>query len=167
MGDTINATPTTCRARAEAAAVNLKDKAKDHPGRLAGLSPGIKDLDRVAGVRCSATALIGNSGRGRSDDRIVERTQAELKTVSTHGRKVGRRPVVTYKKLEQARAHINDPLFAWSRAAGLAARCSKRRFLTSEQALDWRNRNRMSRSGLYLKSQDIVPYLISVFSENG
>ncbi|NOX74554.1 MAG: amidase, partial [Alphaproteobacteria bacterium] len=47
----VNAMPTTCRARAEVAIVDLDDSAKDHPGWLAGLPIGIKDLDRVQGVR--------------------------------------------------------------------------------------------------------------------
>jgi amidase len=47
----INATPTTCRARAEAAIAGLGESNKDHPGWLAGLPIGIKDLDRVKGVR--------------------------------------------------------------------------------------------------------------------
>ena len=51
-----------------------------------------------------------------------------------------------------------NPLFDWSRSAELSARCSKRRFSTSEQALDWRNRNNTGRSGLCLKSQNVVPY---------
>ena len=50
-----------------------------------------------------------------------------------------------------------DP-FAWARAAELAERCSKRRFLTSEQAFNWRIRNSTGRSGLCLKSQNVVPY---------
>ena len=58
-----------------------------------------------------------------------------------------------------------DPLFAWSKAAELAAKCSKRRFLTSEQALDWRNRNSTSRSGLCLKSQNVVTYRTFLSSE--
>ena len=41
---------------------------------------------------------------------IVERTQAGLKAATTHGRKGGRKPVVTHKNLEQARAHISDEL---------------------------------------------------------
>ena len=47
----INAMPTTCRARAEAFAETLDDSHRDHPGWLAGLPLGIKDLDRVKGVR--------------------------------------------------------------------------------------------------------------------
>ena len=59
-----------------------------------------------------------------------------------------------------------DPLFAWWRVPELAARCSKRRFLTSEQALDWRNRNSTVRSGLCLKSKNVVPYWTFLSREN-
>jgi amidase len=47
----INAMPTTCRERAENAVLALDSVHKDHPGYLAGLPLGIKDLDRVKGVR--------------------------------------------------------------------------------------------------------------------
>jgi len=47
----INAMPTTCRERAEKALASLDDALKDHPGYLAGLPLGIKDLERVKGVR--------------------------------------------------------------------------------------------------------------------
>lgn len=47
----INAMPTTCRDRAEAAISALDDSKKDHPGWLAGLPIGIKDLDKISGVR--------------------------------------------------------------------------------------------------------------------
>ena len=47
----VNATPTLCRERAEMAAANLDDSLKDHPGWLAGLPIGIKDLTPVQGVR--------------------------------------------------------------------------------------------------------------------
>ncbi|MFT5639248.1 MAG: amidase [Paracoccaceae bacterium] len=47
----INAMPTTCRERAENALEMLDSADKDHPGYLAGLPLGIKDLDRVKGVR--------------------------------------------------------------------------------------------------------------------
>ena len=36
--------------------------------------------------------------------------------------------------------------------------------LNSEQALDWRNRNSTGRSGLCLKSQNVVPYRAFLFS---
>lgn len=47
----INALPITCQERAEAALGNLGDGDRDHPGWLAGLPIGIKDLDKVSGVR--------------------------------------------------------------------------------------------------------------------
>ena len=52
-------------------------------------------------------------------DLIVERTQAGLKAATTHGRKGGRKPVVTHKKLEQARAHISGGLTVREAAARL------------------------------------------------
>ena len=45
----VNAMPTICEARARAA--RLDDAEADHPGWLAGLPIGIKDLTPVAGVR--------------------------------------------------------------------------------------------------------------------
>jgi amidase len=47
----INATPTLCPERAYARAAALDETHKDHPGWLGGLPIGIKDLDRVKGVR--------------------------------------------------------------------------------------------------------------------
>lgn len=47
----VNAMPTTCRDRAEQALATLAEADKDHPGYLAGLPLGIKDLERVTGVR--------------------------------------------------------------------------------------------------------------------
>ncbi|MEO9903843.1 MAG: recombinase family protein [Nisaea sp.] len=52
-------------------------------------------------------------------DLIVERTQAGLKAATTRGRKGGRKPVVTLKKLEQAKAHISDGLTVREAAARL------------------------------------------------
>lgn len=53
----VNAMPITCRSRAEAAAIRLDDTMRDHPGWLAGLPLGIKDLTAVAGVRCTSGSL--------------------------------------------------------------------------------------------------------------
>jgi amidase len=53
----INATPTLCPDRAYAHAKALDDRHSDHPGWLAGLPIGIKDLDRVKGVRCTYGTL--------------------------------------------------------------------------------------------------------------
>lgn len=47
----INAMPTLCPERAYAAAEALGHDQTDHPGWLGGLPLGIKDLDRVKGVR--------------------------------------------------------------------------------------------------------------------
>lgn len=55
-------------------------------------------------------------------DLIVERAQAGLKAAVTRGRKGWRKPVVTSKKLEQARADISG---------GLAVREAAARFKTS------------------------------------
>lgn len=52
-------------------------------------------------------------------DLIVERTQAGLKAAATRGRKGGRKPVVTPKKLEQAKAYISDGLTVREAAARL------------------------------------------------
>ena len=52
-------------------------------------------------------------------DLIIERTQAGLKAAATRGRKGGRKPVVTPKKLEQAKAHISDGLTVREAAARL------------------------------------------------
>ena len=47
----VNAMPTTCIDRAEAAIAALPQGERDHPAWLAGLPMGIKDLNTVAGVR--------------------------------------------------------------------------------------------------------------------
>ena len=52
-------------------------------------------------------------------DLIVERTQAGLKAAATRGRKGRRKPVVTPKKFEQAKAHIGDGLTIREAAARL------------------------------------------------
>ena len=52
-------------------------------------------------------------------DLIIERTQAGLKAAATRGRKGGRKPVFTPKKLEQARALISDGLTVREAAARL------------------------------------------------
>lgn len=52
-------------------------------------------------------------------DLIAERTQAGLKAAATRGRKGGRKPVVTPKKLEQAKAHIGEGLTVREAAARL------------------------------------------------
>tara|TARA_R110002110_G_scaffold414492_1_gene644684 strand:- start:33 stop:623 length:591 start_codon:yes stop_codon:yes gene_type:complete len=52
-------------------------------------------------------------------DLIIERTQAGLKAAAARGRKGGRKPVVTLKKIEQAKAHISDGLTVREAAARL------------------------------------------------
>jgi DNA invertase Pin-like site-specific DNA recombinase len=52
-------------------------------------------------------------------DLIIERTQAGLKAAAARGRKGGRKPVVTPKKVEQAKAYINDGLTDREAAARL------------------------------------------------
>ncbi len=47
----VNAMPTTCRRRAELALAELDTNQQGHPGWLGGLPLGIKDLDKVKGVR--------------------------------------------------------------------------------------------------------------------
>ena len=49
----INAMPTLCPERAWAAAGALDRAQSGHPGWLGGIPLGIKDLDKVAGVRCT------------------------------------------------------------------------------------------------------------------
>lgn len=51
VGGVINAMPTTCFDRARDRAAHLPGDATDHPGWLAGLPIGVKDLNAVAGVR--------------------------------------------------------------------------------------------------------------------
>ncbi len=50
----VNAMPTVCPDRARAAAKALSNAHADHPGWLGGLPLGIKDLDRVKGVRTTS-----------------------------------------------------------------------------------------------------------------
>ncbi len=52
-------------------------------------------------------------------DLIIERTQAGLEAAAARGRKGGRKPVVTPKKIEQAKAHIRDGLTVREAAARL------------------------------------------------
>ena len=57
----VNAMPTTCVERAQAAIGDLAGRDAKHPGWLAGLPVGIKDLNLVAGVRTTfgSPALAG------------------------------------------------------------------------------------------------------------
>ncbi len=71
----VNAVPTLCEARARNAASNLADN-RDHPGWLAGLPIGIKDLTPVKGVRTT----FGTKGLAdfipETSDPLVERLEA-------------------------------------------------------------------------------------------
>lgn len=72
----INSTPTLCRDRAMAAARAIVPAMGDHPGWLAGLPIGIKDLTPVAGVRTT----FGTKGLAdfvpEESDPLVERLEA-------------------------------------------------------------------------------------------
>jgi len=72
----INAMPTTCWDRAEAAIAALAKGESDAPGWLAGLPIGIKDLTPVAGVRTT----FGTKGLAdnipNASDPLVERLEA-------------------------------------------------------------------------------------------
>lgn len=72
----INAMPTTCWDRAEAAITALDTGDRDAPGWLAGLPIGIKDLTPVAGVRTT----FGTKGLSdfipTASDPLVERLEA-------------------------------------------------------------------------------------------
>lgn len=72
----INAMPTTCWDRAEAAILQLETADRDTPGWLAGLPIAIKDLTPVAGVRTT----FGTKGLADfipdASDPLVERLEA-------------------------------------------------------------------------------------------
>ncbi|MFX0542219.1 amidase [Roseovarius sp. S4756] len=72
----INAMPTTCWDRAEAAIAALATGERDAPGWLAGLPVGVKDLTAVAGVRTT----FGTRGLAdhvpEASDPLVERLEA-------------------------------------------------------------------------------------------
>ncbi|PVA09138.1 amidase [Pelagivirga sediminicola] len=72
----INAMPTVCWTRAEAAAGTMAQDCADHPGWLAGLPISIKDLTPVAGVRTT----FGTRGLAdfipAASDPLVERLEA-------------------------------------------------------------------------------------------
>jgi amidase len=71
----INAMPTLCRDRAVAALGNLGTADHDHPGSLAGLPIGIKDLTEVAGVLTTfGTKSKANNIPAKSDP-LVERIE--------------------------------------------------------------------------------------------
>lgn len=72
----INAMPTTCRDRAEAALANLDSADKNHPGYLGGLPIGIKDLTPVAGVRTTLGTVGKANWVPEVSDPLVERLES-------------------------------------------------------------------------------------------
>ncbi len=71
----VNAMPTLCRKRAEAAAKALDNSERDHPGWLGGLPIAIKDLALVAGVRTTMGTLGLADNIPDSSDPLVERLE--------------------------------------------------------------------------------------------
>ncbi|MYA88766.1 MAG: amidase [Boseongicola sp. SB0662_bin_57] len=71
----VNAMPTTCPDRARAAARTLSHEQADHPGWLGGLPLGIKDLDRVKGVRTTFGTLGLSDHVPDFSDHFVERLE--------------------------------------------------------------------------------------------
>lgn len=71
----MNAMPTTCRDRAEASLPALETGPKTHPGWLAGLPVGVKDLTPVKGVRTTfGTRGMANHIPDKSDP-LIERLE--------------------------------------------------------------------------------------------
>lgn len=71
----VNAVPVVCADRARTAAEAL-EKDKDHPGWLAGLPIGIKDLTPVAGVRSTFGTKALADNVPKESDPIVTRLEA-------------------------------------------------------------------------------------------
>jgi amidase len=72
----VNAMPTRCWDRAEAHSTALDDSARDHPGWLAGLPLGIKDLTNVSGVRTTfGTRALADNIPDKTDP-LVKRLEA-------------------------------------------------------------------------------------------
>lgn len=71
----VNAVPVVCADRARTAAKAL-EKDKDHPGWLAGLPIGIKDLTPVAGVRSTFGTKALADNVPKQSDPIVTRLEA-------------------------------------------------------------------------------------------
>lgn len=71
----INAMPTVCADRAYAALDSLDDAAKDHPGFLAGLPIGIKDLTTVKDVRTTFGAKGFSDFIPEDSDPLVKRLE--------------------------------------------------------------------------------------------
>lgn len=71
----VNAMPTVCSDRARAAARALSNTHSGHPGWLGGLPLGIKDLDRVKGVRTTFGTLGLSDHVPDFSDHFVERLE--------------------------------------------------------------------------------------------
>ena len=71
----VNAMPTVCSDRARTAAKALSNTHSDHPGWLGGLPLGIKDLDRVKGVRTTFGTLGLSDHVPDFSDHFVERLE--------------------------------------------------------------------------------------------
>ena len=71
----INALPTVCPDRARTAISALSSEQADHPGWLGGLPLGIKDLDRVKGVRTTFGTLGFADHVPDLSDHFVERLE--------------------------------------------------------------------------------------------
>lgn len=71
----VNATPTVCRERAFAQAEALSSDNADHPGWLAGLPIGIKDLTPVKGVRTTFGTMGLAEFVPEQSDPLVERLE--------------------------------------------------------------------------------------------
>ena len=71
----VNAMPTVCSDRARAAIRALSNEQADHPGWLGGLPLGIKDLDRVKGVRTTFGTLGFADHVPDFSDHFVERLE--------------------------------------------------------------------------------------------
>ena len=71
----VNAMPTLCPDRAHAASRALSNEQADHPGWLGGLPLGIKDLDRVKGVRTTFGTLGFADHVPDFSDHFVERLE--------------------------------------------------------------------------------------------
>ncbi len=72
VGEQVNAVVTTCHDRAREKAAGLANLDADHPGYLAGLPVGIKDLSAVSGVRMTKGTLGMSDHVCKDNDPIVD-----------------------------------------------------------------------------------------------
>ncbi|HGG04095.1 MAG TPA: amidase [Aliiroseovarius sp.] len=72
----VNAIPTLCEDRARDRATSLDEAQRDHPGWLAGLPIGIKDLSAVEGVRTTFGTLGLKDFVPAASDPLVRRLEA-------------------------------------------------------------------------------------------